>query len=169
MRACFGLRHVPPHHSCRCYRSVSTLRRRRHGITNRGSGGREAQRYGPRVTPIAFSTYGRLGRERRNALEALAAEARWNSDDPRSGTKLRNGDKHKNRTCCTHRCPAPLPWRRVLHKVAETRWDVPRQRAHSGQAHLQTHRRASRHQTRSTACTKSPMRAKRAKGIRGGK
>ena len=40
------------------------------------------KRYGPQVTPIAFSTYGRLGREGRNAMEALAAEARWNSDDP---------------------------------------------------------------------------------------
>ena len=40
------------------------------------------KRNGPQVTPIAFSTYGRLGREGRNAMEALAAEARWNSDDP---------------------------------------------------------------------------------------
>ena len=40
------------------------------------------KRYGPRVTPIALSTYGRLGREGRNAFEALAAEARWNTDDP---------------------------------------------------------------------------------------
>ena len=40
------------------------------------------KRYGPQVTPIAFSTYVRLGREGRNAMEALAAEARWNSDDP---------------------------------------------------------------------------------------
>ena len=40
------------------------------------------KRHGPRVTPIAFSTNERLGREGRNALEALAAKARWNSDDP---------------------------------------------------------------------------------------
>ena len=40
------------------------------------------KRYGPQVTPIAFSTYDRLGREGRNAMEAQAAEARWNSDDP---------------------------------------------------------------------------------------
>ena len=40
------------------------------------------KRYGPKITPIAFSTYRRLGREGRNALEALGAEAHWNSDDP---------------------------------------------------------------------------------------
>ena len=40
------------------------------------------KRYGPRVTPIAFSTCERLRREGRKTLEALAAEARWNSDDP---------------------------------------------------------------------------------------
>ena len=40
------------------------------------------KRYGPQVTPVAFSTYGRLGREGRIAMEALAAEARWNSGDP---------------------------------------------------------------------------------------
>ena len=40
------------------------------------------KRYGPQETPIAFSTYGRLGREGRNAMEALVGEARWNSDDP---------------------------------------------------------------------------------------
>ena len=35
----------------------------------------------PRVTPTAFSTYGRLRCQGRNALKALAAEARWNSDE----------------------------------------------------------------------------------------
>ena len=34
------------------------------------------------VTPIAFSTYERLGLEGRSAIETLAAEAHWNFDDP---------------------------------------------------------------------------------------
>ena len=75
--------HVPPHHSCRCYRSLSaclSVRRRRNGIPNRGSAGRETQALRTKSNPYRFLDLRKT--RRRNALEALAAEARWNSDDP---------------------------------------------------------------------------------------
>ena len=140
--------HVPPHHGCCCYRSLSaclTLRRRRHGITNRSCGGREAQTVRTTGDTHRFldlrPTRTRRKKRTRSIGSRSTMEHRRPEQPEEPGGKVAQNTRTEPAARASRRI-TPLPRSRGLHRMAKACWDTPRQTAHCGCAHAQANRRA---------------------------
>ena len=61
------------------------------------------KRFGPRVAPMAFSTYGRLGREWRKRDSSTGSRSTLELRQTASEVWLQNGEPRWSRACCTRK------------------------------------------------------------------